>query len=146
MGPRSKSQQWNGSKHVTQKLLAGNCWDLIGIAVTILLKVIWSFWHFDLDLWPWDIFVFFNSSSKFWMPYASSLLFSLSIYFSLIVWKCYWNNGLFSLCLTYSHLSFCDWKSAWLMFHLVTVLWECPLLVQLCMYSLPTILSSELQK
>jgi len=36
-----------------------NCWGLIGICVMITLEVIWSFWHFDLDLWPWDIFIFF---------------------------------------------------------------------------------------
>jgi len=39
----------------TQKLLVGNCWDLIGISVTITLEVIWSFRHFDLDLWLWDM-------------------------------------------------------------------------------------------
>jgi len=34
----------------SQKLIVRNCWGLIRIYVTITLKVIQSFWHFDLDL------------------------------------------------------------------------------------------------
>jgi len=53
--------------HATQKLPVRSHWDLIGIYVTIILVVIWSFWHLTLavDLETNFHVFFFNLSSKF---------------------------------------------------------------------------------
>jgi len=39
-----QGQGYGGEKAIASnsKILAGNCWDLIGISVTIMLEVIWS--------------------------------------------------------------------------------------------------------
>jgi len=83
VGLRSRSQQQKVVAY-NSKTTGRKCWGLIGVSVTITLEVIGSFWHFDLDLWLWDIFSFFSIQTlKFWTSYASSFIFSVRYIFRM---------------------------------------------------------------
>jgi len=56
----SRSRQWQGGS-LQSKTTGQNYLGLIGMSVTITLEAVRSFWHFDLDLWPWDVSLYFSS-------------------------------------------------------------------------------------
>jgi len=75
LGHRSVSRSWVQGQGSTKAVVCnsktlpvGNCLGLIGTYDTIMLEVIWSFWHFS------------NWSSKFWMHEASSFIFSVKVH------------------------------------------------------------------